>query len=326
MATYAPLEPSNLQDLVGNTPTYNGSDFSLFTVSTFLYTLLFSAIIAAAFYRYTVAGLTRIQASEASIRKSNEIFKTVSLGLLGVFSLFLILFTVNKDLVTGDVGLEKLKTGGVVAVGGSNGTTQDTSNHSSSGGSVKTCEQPSTIINNLSSSGGLCGNATCNALTNCNYEQYLPYIDKEIGNDAKLRKMVIVIMCKESKAKANSENQNGDSFDCGLMQINQKTKCDQAILDPATNIQKGVSLLREKIRMSRQIYPGVPDEASVFASYNCCANGTPPNAESVDCTKQNGFPSKVPKWACPINPGESSYNMCSVKSYACELTSCLNSL
>jgi hypothetical protein len=119
MATYAPLEPSNLQDLVGNTPTYNGSDFSLFTVSTFLYTLLFSAIIAAAFYRYTVAGLTRIQASEASIRKSNEIFKTVSLGLLGVFSLFLILFTVNKDLVTGDVGLEKLKTGGVVAVGGS---------------------------------------------------------------------------------------------------------------------------------------------------------------------------------------------------------------
>jgi hypothetical protein len=40
----------------------------------------------------------------------------------------------------------------------------------------------------------------------------------------------------------------------------------------------------------------------------------------------SGFPSSIPKWACPINPGTADLNMCSVKSYVCELSSCLNSL
>ena len=52
-----------------------------------------------------------MQSSENAIRQSNEIIKKVTLGLLGVFSLFLILFTVNKGLVTGDVGLSGLKAG-----------------------------------------------------------------------------------------------------------------------------------------------------------------------------------------------------------------------
>ena len=67
----------------------------------------------AAFYRYVIAGTLRMQASEQSIRLSNDIIKKVTLGLLGVFSLFLILVTVNEDMVSGTVGLDGLRSKGV---------------------------------------------------------------------------------------------------------------------------------------------------------------------------------------------------------------------
>ncbi len=70
--------------------------------------LAFSFIIGAAFYRLLLAGGIRMRASEADQRKSNEMIKRVTLGLFGVFSLFLLLFTVNRGLLTGDVSLEGL--------------------------------------------------------------------------------------------------------------------------------------------------------------------------------------------------------------------------
>lgn len=69
-------------------------------------------IIVAAFWEYVLVGVYRIQASEAGIRKSNETFKRATLGLFGVFSLFLLVFTVNKGLLTGDVGLVAFSVGG----------------------------------------------------------------------------------------------------------------------------------------------------------------------------------------------------------------------
>jgi hypothetical protein len=134
-------------------------------------------------------------------------------------------------------------------------------------------------------------------------------------------------MCKESRAQVNAagNNPNG-TFDCGLMQINQPTPCDATILNPAENIRRGVALMKEKIRLTSQTYQNIPAETGPFSSYNCCANGTVPNAPSADCTTANGFPFAIPKWACPINPGESSSNMCTVKNYACELSVCMKQL
>ncbi len=106
---YTPLESTSLQALKINTPSFDGTETSFLATSTFVYTLFFVAIVTAAFYRYVVAGALRMQASEFSIRQSNQIIKQVTLGLLGVFSLFLLLFTVNKGLVSGDISLGGLK-------------------------------------------------------------------------------------------------------------------------------------------------------------------------------------------------------------------------
>jgi hypothetical protein len=122
VTSYTSLEPTNLNSLGVSAPSFDAkSTQSIFTTSSFLYSLFFTAIVMAAFYRYVVAGTLRMQASEQSIRLSNEIIKKVTLGLLGVFSLFLILVTVNKNMVSGTVGLDGLRANG----GGGNTTTQN---------------------------------------------------------------------------------------------------------------------------------------------------------------------------------------------------------
>ena len=113
-SSYTPLEGGSLSSLGVTAPTFGaGTDVSFFATTSFIYTLFFVFIIGAAFYRYMFAGIMRMQASDTAIRQSNDVIKKTTLGLLGVFSLFLILVTFNKDLVTGDVGLSSLAIKGV---------------------------------------------------------------------------------------------------------------------------------------------------------------------------------------------------------------------
>lgn len=110
---YTSLEPSNLTALGMTAPSFKaGESISFFATSSFIYGLFFTAIVIAAFFQLVGAGMLQVQASEASIRQSKEKIKKVTLGLLGVFSLFLILFTVNKGLVNGEIGLGALATKG----------------------------------------------------------------------------------------------------------------------------------------------------------------------------------------------------------------------
>lgn len=123
-APYTNLEPSAAD--LGVIPTFNNNTPSLDSTVQFVYFFLFSIIVIAAFYRLIVAGVKRTVASEASIRASNDIFKQTTLGLLGVFSLFLILTLVNKDLVSGKIGLGGL-TSSVSGVPQGTSGTQSTS-------------------------------------------------------------------------------------------------------------------------------------------------------------------------------------------------------
>lgn len=327
--TYTSLEPSYFQSTGVQAPAFNtGQAVSLFSSTSFLYSLAIMLSVLAAGVMYARAGIWRMEASERGVRRSNDEIKRVTLGLLGVLSLFVILYTFNKDLLSGNVGLDGLraapgKSGGFVSGGG----VPITSNTSSSNSSSKTCEPTNTVIASLKSTGGVCGGARCTALSGCAYQSYLPTIQQESSKAGIDYKMVVVLMCKESSAKPAAQNKNPNgTYDCGLMQINQTTPCDAAILNPETNIARGVSLLKGKLAAVNQIYPNVPTIAGVFASYNCCANGTVPHSPSADCKQETGFDQSVPKWVCPINPGDSQYNMCAVKSYACELTACLNQL
>jgi hypothetical protein len=333
---YKLLESSSFKEALGiNTPGYDPSNISFFTTTSFIYTLLFSAIVAAAFYEYILVGIYRMEASESGIRKSNETFKRTTLGLLGVFSLFLIIFTLNKSLLTGNVDLTEFKAGAVAGGGsGLSVTTGSTAGTGSggSGGSSRSCGSTEATISKLQSSGGICGDAACTALSGCNYQQYMSIIDQAVGNDAQLKKMIIVTMCKESHGdpRASHLNSSNGTYDCGLMQINQSGPCNSAILiEPSNisaNIQAGVTKMKEKIRNTTQVYSNIPAETGPFSSYNCCANGTVPNSPSADCTSSSGFPFSIPKWACPINPGDGDFNMCSVKSYVCELSACMKQL
>ena len=128
MQEYKQLEEGSLGSLVSNVPKFNGTTVSFFDSSSFIYMLLFSAIIGAAFYEYILVGVYRMEASESGIRKSNETFKRTTLGLLGVFALFLIIFTLNKGLLTGDVGLTSIKSAPVPATTPSSNTNTPTNN------------------------------------------------------------------------------------------------------------------------------------------------------------------------------------------------------
>jgi hypothetical protein len=108
---YIELESNIVSELApGQRLSFDASQpASLFTTTSFLYTTAIMLIVGVAATRYMLAGIWRIEASERGVRKSNEEIKRVTLGLLGVLSLFVILYTFNKDLLTGEVGLAGLK-------------------------------------------------------------------------------------------------------------------------------------------------------------------------------------------------------------------------
>ena len=336
---YRTLEGKNLEAIGVDAPNFNGNASSFATTSGFVYTLFFTAIVIAASYRYVTAGTLRLQASESSIRASNQIIKQVTLGLLGVFSLFLILFTVNKGMLTGDIGLDYLRSGeatmdGVIPV--TAGVIPYNKTVSGSNSSSRSCESPQVVIKKLEE-GNVCGNVTCGVLNGCSLsEEYKKIINEETEGNTQLYKMIVATMCKESKGKPNAQfinkdsNGNIKSYDCGLMQINQLSPCESnpSPLSQKANIKRGVEIMKEKIR-NTSIYPvvgGVPFLGNVFASYNCCSSPTIPASPSDDCKKDNGFREGFPKWACPINPGDGQFNMCFVKSYACELVACMEKI
>lgn len=318
---YAPLE-SDITSTIGGGASFNtASAPSFFTTSSFLFTFAFVIIVVTASFRYAYAGMLRLPATQESIKKSKDEFTRVTYGLLGVFALWLILFTVNKDMLSGEVTLSGLKaTPGTGTIGAvvPTGTTPGS-------GTSKACESEVAVKAALTA-GNVCGGVTCTMSGCLSSNQYIGMIKSEAGADWK---MALVILCKESGGQkdATHKNENG-SWDCGLMQKNMplgKTCASDNILDPLTNIHAGVAAMKQTISANNQTYPGIPSVAGVFSAYNCCANGTAPNSPSASCTSANGWPS-VPKWACPIDPGTAAVNMCGVKAYACELTACLNSL
>ena len=328
--TYKTLEPDNLKSLGVSAPSFDANaPVSTFATSSFIYSLFFTAIVMAAFYRYVIAGTLRMQASEQSIRLSNDIIKKVTLGLLGVFSLFLILVTVNEDMVSGTVGLDGLRVRG--GSGTMTNTGSVTGTQTSSSGTSRACESTQAVLTKIGSSGGLCGGTVCTVLSGCSYANYNTIIDQATGGDSDLKKRTIVTMCRESGGRPNAKNQNPDkSYDCGLMQINQKTPCEEnpSQASQEANIRAGVAKIKETLNTASHyaVVAGVPTQGNAFASYNCCSDRTKPAEPSGDCTPANGFPTNFPKWACPINPGGSPHNMCSVKGYACELVACMGAL
>ncbi len=123
---YKPLEPKITSSVGLDAVSFSGSSPTLSTATTLITIILFMLIGGAVFYRLLMAGIYRLEASENGVRKSNEAFKGATFGVLGVFLMFLIFFTFNRDILLSDVGLGALRSSGGVRSGGAVVTTGGT--------------------------------------------------------------------------------------------------------------------------------------------------------------------------------------------------------
>lgn len=190
------------------------------------------------------------------------------------------------------------------------------------GGGGLMCQNPDAYKKHVQQGGAVCGTNAC-SLPAAEREK----IKKDYGSiiDDELKKaglegysnVIIAIISRESHGNPNAK---GDDGGCGLMQITDGT----CILDPRENIQKGIALYKQKLEAIQskgyKYGNGITTKHLAYAAYNCCKNGENPNDESQDC-KGDGWPS-LPKWACPIDPGNGTFNMCKVKDYACVVAAC----
>ncbi len=145
ITTYTPLEPKMTSGFGLPATTFQaGQASTLFASTSFIYSFLIILCVGATAFVYVRGGIWRMQASEAGIRKSNEEFKRGTLGLLGVLSLFLILYTFNRNLLLGDIRLSDLRTSPTIGQGGESGGGGATGNYSGNGAE---------ILNSLNSAG-----------------------------------------------------------------------------------------------------------------------------------------------------------------------------
>jgi hypothetical protein len=144
-------------------------------------------------------------------------------------------------------------------------------------------------------------------------------------------RLVKAIICREN-APLNL-TAVGPTGDCGLMQIDPdnfgQTTCTSPrnLFDLQTNLKEGMATLVQAYNRAapsgQQTSIGITKIAMTGATYNCCANSQDPNGQSVDCSTATGWPAGMTRWACPVNPGTGTFNMCAVKDYACDIDACV---
>lgn len=187
------------------------------------------------------------------------------------------------------------------------------------GGAV--CEDPNAAKQRLASGGSVCSE-TC-SIPAAFKAKILSDYGTIISSYGGGLDVITSLIYQESKGDPNAHSSDGG---CGLMQITNdawKTSCPASILVPDENIKQGIALYNQKLQsvQGKSYGGGITTKQMAFAAYNCCNNGEDPNAPSASCKTTDGWPS-LPKWACPIEPGNGTSNMCSVKSYACNVGAC----
>jgi hypothetical protein len=304
--SYVPME---------NIPGYGKpSDFPTYVVS--IYKFGIGAIGICAMLMIIIGGYMYITSAgnATTMGKAKGVITDAIIGLIMALASWLLLYVINPDLIqftplAESVGSPSPGTPGTPGTPGS-----------------KSCSNPDTMKEHLASGGKVCGNQGCSSTSDeCKNNVNTKYstMITAAGATAEEAPYIKAIICRESKGDPNADNKKGD---CGLMQINNSSYvngCPAKILDPQTNITQGVALFKSKKPSSAGSYAssGIDVNMMAFANYNCCANQDLPNDASNSCNPNDGWP-KLPKWACPIDPGTGSSNMCAVKDYACDVSAC----
>lgn len=239
------------------------------------------------------------------------------LGIVVALFAWLFLYIINPDLTE---GLALPNTASTPVTGGGGGTPATPI----PGPVSASCTDPAAMKASLSSGGTVCS-GTCQR-GKCTFDdKVLSAIDQVSSETGVDKRIIKAIICQESGGNVTAHASDGG---CGLMQITNSAwagsaTCPPEILTPVNNIRQGVALYKGKLSaVSGFTYDGgINAQQMTFAAYNCCANGDNPNSQSVSCATSDGW-AKLPKWACPIDPGTGTFNMCRVKNYACDVEIC----
>lgn len=295
------------------------TDFPTFALNLYKFGIWIVGICA--LLMLTVGGFTYLisAGNTSKMDSAKKIITNAILGLIIALGAYFLLFVINPDLVNVNISLKPFSGSGASSVATGGNTTGNATG--TTGGTTTT---PSGNCNYQTPSAGqnVCAGATCPY--NCSNSTYDSLINTDAQQAGVDPKVVKALMCVESQFNPTAK---GPTNDCGLMQVvtngsSCQTDSRGDLTDPATNINIGTQLLKQKYTaVGSSGYSTVTTNQMVFASYNCCSNGVDnPNAASNDCGPT------VPKWACPINPGTSQFNMCNVKSYACSVDACAKQL
>ena len=319
---YTLLEPINNVKSIGS----DDSSFSTYIQSSF--NVILGVIIVIGVFRIMYGGTIFLTTDIVMGKmKGKETIINSLRGILLAMTTWSLLYFINPDILKNNV--TKIVTDGVSGVvrevggvvGGGEG---------SGGLGSRSCDSPAFIIEKINTNQNICSGQTCSKT--CNFTPEILSIVKEESLKAGIDyRITLAIACRESSANPSAigNHANNGYADCGLMQINMKgvgggNTCTPAILDIHNNISEGIKQYKNKYNNISKSYNNVDKISQAFASYNCCANGDNPNDKSVSCDAGSGFTQSIPKWACPISPGNGSFNMCSVKNYACDVYTCIN--
>lgn len=282
-----------------------------------------SALFVALFFAFVWAAISKVRASSiGDVRgnqKAKELLTKVVYSLVAVALVSIFIFYVMK-------GFEFLDFEGTSPKGPGAGaltTPNPSAGTGRPGTATPTCIHPELYKGMLRDGDGFCSRAFCKGL--CKFSPAIKQLAVTEARSASVDPgIILALICRESSGiptKIGNHANNGKS-DCGLMQINSPS-CTPEIMDPTNNVRAGIALYKAKLSsVSAYSYTGADKPTLAFAAYNCCANGDNPNSKSADCNLGTGWPVDLPKWACPVNPGTGSFNMCAVKNYACDVTAC----
>lgn len=313
--------------LANNPPNYNyipmeqipgqpGVPTDFYTYVSYLYQFGIGAVGIAALLMLAIGGFMYITSAgnNASMEKAKGVITDAIVGVILALTAYLLLYTINPDLVRikrlTPVPVSNLTIPGAPGGPGGPGPALPPGTQGAN------CQGAATNSN-------LCVNTTCSR-TCSNLGQFESSIQTYASQSGLDPRVVKAVICRESSGTPNVQNTAVSPTACGLMQVNVSSGTTCAtdprgnLLDPQTNIRVGTGILAQKYASVRSYsYASITPYQMAFAAYNCCANGDNPNAASRDCG------SAVPKWACPINPGTGTYNMCAVQNYACDVSACV---
>lgn len=207
-----------------------------------------------------------------------------------------------------------------------------TSGVSNGGGGGAACEDIAAAKQRLGSDsiGTVCnGTGSCKR---CDTSEYDSLIDSAASTSGMSAAFIKAIIARESSCNKNAVKGESDGTQsCGLMGVNTRSSshsCEQ-LKDPSTGISEGVRILKSSYVSAQSLVSKYGNTVTVNELAAAIHNAGPGDSAASSqvsgkgCLTSEGW-KVIPKWGCPIAPGEAEFNACDIRDYACDVGACVN--